>query len=167
MTQQAWTETFLASPTVLGVIDTSGIELIHPLRDGRSPRQIGRNGLANHRWMVGGNVCRLLNQWGVVVAWEWATAHVSDQTFQPLMRPCEEQLIVLSDTACQAAEGDPTHLKRCRRGEWHDRMRIETVLSMLTVVSHVNKVMHRVWEYFHARLAFTMAAFNRLVQWPG
>ena len=29
------------------------------------------------------------------------------------------------------------------------------------------KVMHRVWEYFHARLAFTMAAFNVLVQWHG
>jgi hypothetical protein len=27
--------------------------------------------------------------------------------------------------------------------------------------------MHRVWEYFHARLAFTMALFNVLVQWHG
>ena len=29
------------------------------------------------------------------------------------------------------------------------------------------KVMHRGWEYFQARLAFTMAAFNVLVQWHG
>jgi hypothetical protein len=28
-------------------------------------------------------------------------------------------------------------------------------------------MMHRVWAYFHARLAFTMAAFNVLVQWYG
>ncbi len=28
-------------------------------------------------------------------------------------------------------------------------------------------VMHRVWAYFQARLAFTMAAFNVLVQWHG
>jgi hypothetical protein len=27
--------------------------------------------------------------------------------------------------------------------------------------------MHRVWTYFHARLAFTMAAFTILVQWYG
>ena len=27
--------------------------------------------------------------------------------------------------------------------------------------------MHRVWAYFQARLAFTMAAFNVLVQWHG
>ncbi len=32
---------------------------------------------------------------------------------------------------------------------------------------HCKKVMHRVWAYFHARLAFTMAAFNVLVQWHG
>ena len=36
-THQAWTQAFLAAPTVLGVIDTSGIELIHPIREGRSP----------------------------------------------------------------------------------------------------------------------------------
>src|SRR5262249_5124880 len=40
-----------------------------------------------------------------------------------------------------------------------------TVLSMLTLVCHVKKVMHRGWAYFQARLAFTMAAFNVLVQW--
>ena len=44
---------------------------------------------------------------------------------------------------------------------------VETVLSMLTLVSHSKKVMHRVWEYFYARLAFTMAAFNVVVQWHG
>jgi len=43
-------------------------------------------------------------------------------------------------------------------------MLVETVLSMLTLVCHFKKVMHRVWAYFHARLAFTMAAFNILVQ---
>jgi hypothetical protein len=41
------------------------------------------------------------------------------------------------------------------------------VLSMLTVVCHCKKVMHRVWMSFHARLACTMAAFNVLVQWHG
>jgi len=47
------------------------------------------------------------------------------------------------------------------------RMLVETVLSMLTLVCHVKKVMHRGWAYFQARLAFTMAAFNVLVQWHG
>jgi hypothetical protein len=152
---------------VLGVIDTYGIELIHPRREGRSLRQIGRKGLSNHRWIVGGTWCLLLNQYGVVVAWDCATAHVPDKTFQGLIRQCDERMIVFSDTAFHAAEGDPANLKLCPRGTWNDRMRIETVLSMLTLVSHFQKVMHRVWEYFQARLACTMAAFTVLVQWYG
>jgi hypothetical protein len=166
-THQDWTQAFLAAPTVLGVIDTYGIELIHPMREGRSPAQIGRKGISNHRWIVGGKLCLLLNQWGLIVAWECGTANVADNTFQWLIRQFEERMIVLSDTAFHAAEGDPTNLKLCPRGAWQDRLLVETVLSMLTLVCHCKKVMHRVWTYFHARLAFTMAAFNVLVQWHG
>src|SRR6266849_6217550 len=68
-THQDWTQAFLASPTVLGVIDTYGIELIHPIREGRGPGQIGRKVLSNHRWIIGGKLCLLLNQWGLIVAW--------------------------------------------------------------------------------------------------
>jgi hypothetical protein len=31
----------------------------------------------------------------------------------------------------------------------------------------INRVMHHVWEYCHAQLAFTMAVFNGLAQWHG
>ena len=85
-THQDWTQAFLAAPTVLGVIDTYGIELIHPMREGRSPQQIGRKGLSNHRWIVGGTLCLLLNQWGLVVGWACATANVADNTFQLVFR---------------------------------------------------------------------------------
>jgi hypothetical protein len=64
-THQDWTQAFLAAPTVLGVIDTSGIEVIHPRREGRSPHQIGRKGLSNHRWIVGGTLCVVLEPVGV------------------------------------------------------------------------------------------------------
>src|SRR5262249_34012896 len=166
-THQDWTQAFLAAPTVLGVIDTYGIELIHPIREGPTPQQIGRKGLQTHRWIVGGNPCLLLNQWGLIVGWACATANVADNSFQWLIRQVEEQMIVLSDTAFHATEGDPANLKLCQRGAWEDRMLVETVLSMLTLVCHFKKVMHRGWAYFQARLAFTMAAFNVLVQWHG
>jgi hypothetical protein len=39
-----WTDRFLAAPSVLGVVDSYGIELLHPLREGRSVQQIGRKG---------------------------------------------------------------------------------------------------------------------------
>src|SRR6266705_678112 len=72
-----------------------------------------------------------------------------------------------SDTGFHAAEGDPSNLTLCPRGAWQDRLLVETVLSMLTLVMHFKKVMHRGWAYFQARLAFTMAACNVLVQWHG
>ncbi len=114
-THQDWTQIFLAAPTVLGVIDTYGIELIHPMREGRSPQQIGRKGLSNHRWIVGGKLCLLLNQWGLIVGWECATANVADNTFQWLIRQFDGRMIVLSDTAFHATEGDPSNLKLCQR----------------------------------------------------
>jgi hypothetical protein len=58
-THAAWTARFLAMPTVLGVADTYGIELIHPRRAGRSsarPTWSGstrRFGNTLHRWRVG------------------------------------------------------------------------------------------------------------------
>jgi hypothetical protein len=166
-THHNWTRVFFAAPTVLGVIGISGIECIHPIREGRTPQQIGRKGLSNHRWIVGGKLCLVLNQYGLVVAWTCATANVAENTCQWLIRQYEERMIILGDTGFPAAEGDPANLKVCQRGEWQDRMLVETVLSMLTLVCHFKKVMHRGWEYFHARLAFTTAAFNVLVQWYG
>ena len=166
-THQAWTRAFLAAPTVLGVIDPYGIEWLHPMRAGHSPQQIGRTGLSNHRWIVGGKLCLLLNHWGLIVGWACATAHVADNAFQWLMQQVDGRMIVLSDTGFHAAEGDPSNLTLCPRSAWQDCMLVETVLSMLTLVCHLKKVMHRGWAYFQARLAFTMAAFNVLVQWHG
>jgi hypothetical protein len=79
-THQDWTQVFLASPTMLGVIDTYGIALSHPIRAGHSPRQIGRKGLSNYRWIVGGTLCLLVNQYGLVVGWDCATANVAERT---------------------------------------------------------------------------------------
>ena len=166
-THHHWTDRFLADPTLLGVADTYGIELFHPLREGRSEQQIGRKGQSNHRWIVGGKLCLVLNQWGWVVEWDCDTANVHDATFHPLIEQFETQMIVLTDMNFHAHTGDPTNLKLCPRGTWNVRMVIETVLSMLTTICHFKKVSHRVWAYFKARLAFTMAAFNLLVQWHG
>jgi hypothetical protein len=162
-----WTNRFLAEPTILGVADTYGIELLHPIREGRSRRQIGKKGKSNHRWIIGGKLCLMVNQFGLVVAWDCDTVNVYDATFHPLIEQFDEKMIVLTDTGFHAKEGDPPNMKICTRGTWNVRMVLETVLSMLTGVCHFKKVGHRVWDYFRARLAFTMAAFNLLAQWHG
>ena len=166
-THQDWTDRFLAEPTLLGVADTYGIELIHPIREGRSERQVGKKGVSNHRWIVGGKLAFVVNRLGLVVGWDCNTANVHDSTFQPLVAQFADEMVVLTDTGFHAKTGDPANMKVCQRGTWNIRMVIETVLSMLTVVCHFKKIGHRVWEYFRARLAFTLAAFNILVQWHG
>jgi hypothetical protein len=164
---QAWTNDFLVQPGLLSVIDSYGIELIHPVREGRSDQQIGRKGLSNHRWIVGGKLCFLLNHLGLVSAWDCASANVHDTHFHPLIARFEDQTVVFSDHGFFSKAGNPTNLKVCDRYENNERMIIETVLSMLTTVCHFKKVLHRIWPAFKARLAFTMAAFNLLVQWNG
>jgi hypothetical protein len=62
------TQRFLATPTLLGICDSYGIELLHPKRHGRSSRQIARKGLSNWRWITGAKLGLLLNSFGLVVA---------------------------------------------------------------------------------------------------
>jgi hypothetical protein len=164
-THTAWTARFLAAPTVLGVADPYGIELIHPMREGRSPAQMGKKGQRNHRWIVGGKLCIILNQGGCICAWDCATAKVHDTHFQSLMAQFNGQMIVLTDTGFHAKTGAPVHMKVCPRGTWNTRMLVETVLSMLTTVLHSKNMGHRVWAYFRARVVWTMAVFNLLARW--
>jgi hypothetical protein len=166
-TPRAWTEEFLAAPAVLGVVDSYGIALLHPRREGRSAQQIGRKGKSNRRGIVGGKLCLLLNHLGLVVAWDCAGANAPDTAFQPLIEAFEKEMIVLSDTGFHAKVGDPSNLKLCARGTWNTRMLVETVLAMLTGVCQLKKVAHRTWAAFQARLAFTLATFNLLVHWDG
>jgi hypothetical protein len=77
----------------------------------------------------------------------------------------DDRMIVLTATGFHAKTGDPANMKVCARGPWNTRMLVETVLSMLTTVLHSKKVGHRVWAYFRARVAWTMAAFNLLARW--
>jgi hypothetical protein len=166
-THRAWADYFLAGPTTLGVADSYGSELLHPMREGRSAQQIGRKGKSNHRWIVGGKLAYIVNQMGLVVAWDCAAANAHDTVFQALIRDFAEEMVVLTDTGFHAKTGDPPNMKPCARGTWNVRMVVETVLSMLTTVCHFKHVSHRKWPAFMARLAFTMAVFNVLVLWDG
>ena len=53
----------------------------------------------------------LLNKFGLVVAWDCATANVADNTFQPLIRQVQDEMIVFSDTGFHAKAGDSPNLK--------------------------------------------------------
>lgn len=159
---------FWADPSLIGLIDTYGIELIHPCREGRSPHQVGRKGKSNWRWIVGAKLCVLVNHLGLIVDWACDTANVYDgSAFQALVDRVADQMLVFSDSNFVKLDWHPANLKICQRGEWNTRLLIETILSMLTVVCHFKKVSHRIWTYFETRLGYTLALFNLLVQWHG
>ena len=167
-THREWTRRFMADPTLIGLMDTYGIELIHPRREGRSPQQIGKKGLSNRRWIVGGKLCFVLNHIGLIVDWDVDTANVWDgSAFQKMAERNAPYMVIFADDGFVKKDWHPENLKICQRDEWNSRMIVETVLSMLTLVCHFKKVMHRAWDYFKTRLAFTMAMFNILVQWHG
>jgi hypothetical protein len=162
-----WAEAFLADPTCFGVIDSYGIELRHPRRENAADRQIGAKGYSNYRWIVGAKLTYIVNQYGLVVAWDYAAANVHDTAFQSLIAEFRDEMIVLGDTGFHAADGDPPNLLICQRGTRNVRMVIETVLSMLTTVCRLKKLSHRTWPALAARLGYTLALFNILVQWDG
>lgn len=163
-----WLTRFLAQPSMLGLIDSFGIELIHPPRAGRSRCQVGRKGRSNGRWIVGGKLCLLLNHLGLVVAWDCSTANVYDgKAFRGLIESVADQMVVFSDLHFRLKGYRHSNLRVCRRGEWNQRMRVETVLSMLKTVCGLKHLSQRVWAYFEMRLDYTIAMFNILVQWDG
>jgi hypothetical protein len=168
-THQKLTEKFLAEPTLFGVIDSYGIELCHPIRENHQPRRkrIGKKGFASWKWIVGGKFCLLLNKFGLVTSWSVKTANVSDQEFLPLVEAVSDKMIVLADVNFRRKTNQPKNLKLCRRGEWNDRMLIETVFSLLSQVCKLKHLRQRVWAYFEMRLSFTVALFNLLQQWRG
>jgi hypothetical protein len=159
---ESQTRGFLAAPTFFTVIDTYGIELLHPWRYGRSARQVGKKGFSNHRWIVGLKLCWLINCRGEVVAWDWNTANTADQRFAPVAAPFAETTITLADLGFAAVER-PLNLKLCARGEWNERMLVETVLSLVHRVCRLKYLWHRARPYLQMHLAYVAALFNALL----
>ena len=97
-THRHWTKRFMAGSSLLGLIDTFGIELLHPRREGRSERQIGKKGLSNQRWIVGGKLCFVLNHLDLIVDWEVDTANVYDgSAFQEIAERNAARMVLFSD----------------------------------------------------------------------
>ena len=155
---------FLAEPSFFTVVDTYGIELIHPRREGRSKRQIGKKGKSNGRWIVGIKLAWLINDDGEVVDWSWDTANEADNVFRPLATAYDGETIVLADQGLRAKDTPPQNIKCCERGTWNERFTIETNLSWVTELFHSKKLYHRVKEHLEAHLWYLAALINCLLR---
>jgi hypothetical protein len=161
--QQYHADRLLAEAGLLNVVDSFPIELLFPIRQGRSKQQLGKKNRDKGRWSIGVKLCWILNTLGQVVGWHWLTMNRPDQDFLPLVALVREDGVVLSDLGFRCKAGVPDNLKLCLKGTWNDRMMIETTFSLLTVVCQAKKMFHRTAAHLEPRLAYTAAMFNVLI----
>ena len=160
----ALTLDFLAEPSFFTVMDTYGMELIHPRREGRSKKQIGKKGISNGRWIVDVKLAWLVNDHGEVVDWAWDTADAPDNVFRDLALRYNGRTITLTDQGLRERGAKPTNLKHCERGRWNERFVIETNFSWLTEFFDAKKLYHRVTKHLVAHLRYLAALMNCLLR---
>jgi len=155
---------FLAEPSFFSAVDTFGIELIHPRREGRSKKQIGKKGVSNGRWIVGIKLAWLINDAGEVVDWTWDTANEPDNVFRPLATGYDGEVVALGDMGFRQKDTPTQNIKCCERGTWNQRFTIETNFSWLTELFHSKKLYHRVKTHLEAHLWYMAALMNCLLR---
>jgi len=62
---------------------------------------------------------------------------------------------------------EPVNWQFCQRGERNDRMVVERVFSVITVVNHLKKIFHRMEKYLTPRFGYAAAMFNCLFELAG
>jgi hypothetical protein len=162
-THQDWCHLLLSKPSFFTVIDSYPIELLFPIREGRSEQQVGKKGRDKGRWSIGIKLCVLLNDVCRVVNWDWDTMNVNDKHFHPVVEPFIGETIALADFGFRDKDGIPENMKICKKGTWNERMCVETVFSMLTLVCDLKRIRHRLSTYIQMRLAYVVAMFNILL----
>jgi len=74
---------------------------------------------------------------------------------------------VLGDSGFHAKEGDPQNLKICPKGQWNERMFMETIFSICEGVLNMKKMDYRLKQSLRVRLQYTAAALNLCMNWTG
>lgn len=157
------TDALLGDPSLLCVADTLPIELLFPIRQGRSRQPLGTKGRDKGRWSVGVKWACVVNTLGDVCAWSWDGLHTYDGHFIALLETLQDESVVLADLGFRVRDHASPNVKLCPKGQWNERMTIETVFSMLTVVCHAKRMFHRAAHHLQAHLAYLAAAFNLCV----
>lgn len=155
---------FLSQPTFFNILDSFGVELIHPIREGRSVQSqtISKKGKSNHRWIVGRKINVALNGNLEVSQFEEATVNGCDNQFDDQYDT--DKAIYLTDNGYRKKEGTPANFKICRKGTWGERMVVETLFSLWTRICSMKHSFHRTVEGFKTKLAYLVALTNIVVR---
>lgn len=107
-------DVLLELPSVLNVVDNYPVELLFPIRAGRTRHQLGKKGRDKGRWSVGMKLCWVLNTFGLVVGWSADTLNRFDTAFHGLVTLFKEDAIILADLGFRAKQDMPSNLKLYR-----------------------------------------------------
>ena len=156
--------TFLSSETFFNVLDSFGVEIIHPAREGRSEqsKSVSKKGKSNHRWIIGRKINVSINGELEITDYQDATANVCDNTFDDQYRKDEEHLYLTDNGYRKQAKygGTPPNFKICQSGTWNERMWVERLFSLWTRICGMKHSFHRSVTGFQAKVAYLVALTN-------
>ncbi len=156
---------FLATETFFNVLDSFGVEIIHPVREGRSNQSqvVSKKGKSNKRWIIGRKINVAINGELEIIDYQDATANVCDNTFDTYYAE-KTTAIYLTDNGYRKQEkngGTPDNFKICKKGIWNDeRMWIERLFSLWVRVCNMKHFFHRSIRGFQAKVSYLVALTN-------
>ena len=114
-TQEVYTDLLIAEPSVLNVVDSFPMELIFPIREGRSDQQYGTKNKDKGRWSVGLKVAWILNTFGQVCGWTWNKMHCHDNEFLDYLVEFNDWAVLLADWGFRCKDGIPESVQLCKK----------------------------------------------------
>ena len=156
---------FLSHETFFNVLDSFGVEVIHPVREGRSKQSqiVSKKGKSNKRWIIGRKINVAINGELEIIDYQDATANVCDNSFDENYEKKEEH-IYLTDNGYRKQiknGGTPNNFKVCKKGTWNDeRMWIERLFSLWVRICHMKHSFHRTVKGFQAKVSYVVALTN-------
>lgn len=156
---------FLSHETFFNVLDSFGVEIIHPVREKRSVQSqlVSKKGKSNKRWIIGRKINVAINGELEIVDYQEQTANVFDNTFNNAYEHKKEH-IYLTDNGYRKQKkygGTPDNFKICKKGTWNDeRMWVERLFSLWTRICGMKHSFHRSVKGFQAKVAYLVILTN-------
>lgn len=147
------------------MIDSFGVEIIHPVREKRSKQsqQVSKKGKSNKRWIVGRKINISISGELEITDYQDDTANVCDNTFDEYYEKNDES-IYLTDKGYRKQDkkgGTPDNFKICKKGTWNnERMWIERLFSLWTRICDMKHSFHRSVNGFQAKVAYLVSLTN-------
>jgi len=156
---------FLSTETFFNIIDSFGVEIIHPVREGRSTQsqRVSKKGKSNKRWIVGRKINVAINGELEIIDYQDNTDNVCDNTFNDKYEQKEEHIYLTDNGYRRQVKngGTPDNFKICKKGTWNDeRMWVERLFSLWVRVCGMKHSFHRTTKGFQAKVSYLVALTN-------